>query len=59
MSNVGRKKIISNQTRNFIINSHNKGYSIRDIAKYTNEKLGKNISKTTVQRVISNYKKII
>ena len=57
MSNIGRKTIISNQTRNFIINAHNKGYSIRDIVKYINEKLGKNISKTTVQRVISNYKK--
>ena len=57
MSNVGRKTIVSNQTRNFIINAHNNGYSIRHIVKYTNEKLGKNISKTTVQRIISNYKK--
>ena len=57
MSNVGRKTIVSGQTRNFIINAHNNGYSIKDIVKYINEKLCKNISKTTVQRIISDYKK--
>ena len=57
MANVGRKTSISKHIRNMIIEFHNRGYSVRNIAKYIKEESDINISKTTVQRIISDYKK--
>lgn len=57
MANVGRKISVSKHIHNVIIEFHNKGYSVRNIAQYIKEELDFNISKTTVQRVISNYKR--
>ncbi len=57
MANVGRKTSISKHIRNIIIEFHDRGYSVRNIAKYIKEESDFNISKTTVQRIISDYKK--
>ncbi|WP_048059426.1 helix-turn-helix domain-containing protein [Picrophilus oshimae] len=56
MAKAGRKPSISKDIKGYIINAHSKGYSVRDIAKYLKEEKDIDISKTTVQRVISEYK---
>ena len=52
----GRKTVVSKYIRDIIIDTHNKGYSVRDIVKYIKKEKDVNISKTTVQRIISDYK---
>ncbi|SMD30795.1 helix-turn-helix domain-containing protein [Picrophilus oshimae] len=56
MAKAGRKPSISKDIKSYIINVYSKGYSVRDIAKYLKEEKDIDISKTTVQRVISEYK---
>jgi intein-encoded DNA endonuclease-like protein len=56
MTKAGRKSSIGKDIKGYIINAHNKGYSVRDIAKYLKEEKNIDISKTTVQRVISEHK---
>ena len=56
MVKVGRKTSVTKDIRGYIIDAHNKGYSVRDVERYLKEVKDINISKTTVQRVISSYK---
>lgn len=56
MVKVGRKTSVSKDVRDYIIDAHNKGYSVRDVGRYLKEEKDIDISKTTVQRVISSYK---
>ena len=56
MVKVGRKTSVNKDVRDYIIDAHNKGYSVRDVARYLKEERDIDISKTTVQRVISSYK---
>ena len=56
MAKSGRKTVVSKYIRDIIIDTHNKGYSVRDIVKYIKKEKDVNISKTTVQRIISDYK---
>ena len=56
MVKVGRKTSVSKDMKDYIIDAHNKGYSVRDVGRYLKEEKDIDISKTTIQRVISSYK---
>ena len=56
MVKAGRKTSVSKDIKDYIIDAHNKGYSVRDVGRYLKEEKDIDISKTTVQRVISEYK---
>ena len=56
MVKVGRKTSVNKDVRDYIIDAHNKGYSVRGVGRYLKEERDIDISKTTVQRVISSYK---